>query len=226
MTAPIIYAADVTPLQDAKLYQLAYASVSPARREKADRFRFEKDRQLSLGAEILLRHALCSAGYDTVPTDFDYGAENKPYLINCSCFFNLSHSGIWAVCAVAEGEVGCDVEQIAPIDFKLAKRFAPEEYEDIRTQPTDENRLDLFYRYWTMKESFMKATGLGMKLPLNAFHIVRGETISVVQAVDNRDYSFREFFDLPGYQCALCCAGNCTEAHLQIFDIKEILLQK
>lgn len=223
MTAPILYAADVTPLQDTKLYHLAYAAASPARREKADRSRFNKDRQLSLGVESLLRHALRSAGFDTAPMDFAYGAEKKPYLKSGGVFFNLSHSGIWAVCAVAGCELGCDVEQVAPIDLKLARRFLPEEYEDIFAQPTDEERLDLFYRYWTLKESFMKTTGLGMQLPLDAFRIVRGGRISVIQSVDNRNYSFREFPDLPGYKCALCCAGSCAGAELRILDLEEIL---
>lgn len=62
MTAPILYAADVTPLADPELFQMAYAAASPARREKADHYRFAKSRRLSLGAEALLRHALCCAG--------------------------------------------------------------------------------------------------------------------------------------------------------------------
>ena len=204
MTAPILYAADVTPLADDALYSLAYAAASPARREKADRYRFMKDRQLSLGAEALLRHALCCAELGTNSIDFDYGPEKKPYLKSGGIFFNLSHSGIWVVCAIAECEVGCDVEKIAPIDLKLARRFLPEEAEDIYAQPTEAEKLDLFYRYWTLKESFMKATGLGMALPLDAFRILRGETISVVQSVDERTYSFAESDGLSGYCCAFC----------------------
>ena len=223
MIAPILYAADVTPLADPELYSLAYTAATPARREKADRYRFAKDRQLSLGAEALLRHALRCAGFDTASIDFDYGAEKKPYLKSGGIFFNLSHSEEWAVCAIGECELGCDVEKIAPIDLKLARRFLPEEAEDIYAQPTEAEKLDLFYRYWTLKESFMKATGLGMQLPLDAFRIVRGETISVIQSVDDRDYGFREFSDLPGYKCALCRAGDCGGAQLHILDLKEIL---
>ena len=223
MTSPILFAADVSPLADDALYSLAYAAASPARREKADRYRFAKDRQLSLGAEALLRHALRCAGFDTASMDFDYGVEKKPYLKSGGLFFNLSHSGIWAVCAVARCELGCDVEQVAPIDLKLARRFLPEEYEDIYAQPTEEEKLDLFYRYWTLKESFMKATGLGMQLPLDAFRIVRGEQLSVIQSVDDRNYGFREFSDLPGYKCALCCAGDCSGTELQILDLTELL---
>ncbi len=224
MTAPILFAADVTPLQDTGLYQLAYAAASPSRREKVDRFRFEKDKRLSLGAEALLRHALRSMGYSPGCTDFTYGPQNKPYLKNGSGYFNLSHAGIWAICAVAGCEIGCDVEQLAPIDLKLAEQFHPEECADIYRQPTEDLQLDLFYRTWTLKESFMKATGLGMTLPLNAFRILCGKTVSVIHAVDTVDYRFREFSDLPGYSCALCCAGSCTGAQLCILDMKELLL--
>ena len=226
VTAPILFAADVTALKDAELYHLAYAAATPPRREKTDRFRPEKDRRLSLGAEALLRHALRCAGSGAASADFVYGAEKKPYLRDGGLFFNLSHSGIWAVCAVAGCEVGCDVEQVAPIDLKLARRFLPEEYADILSQPTAAERLELFYRYWTLKESFMKATGLGMALPLDAFRIVRGDGVSVLQSVDDRAYGFREFADLPGYRCALCCAGDCSDAQLHILDLEEILREE
>ena len=226
MTAPILFAADVTALKDAELYHLAYAAATPARREKTDRFRFEKDRRLSLGAEALLRHALRCADLDAASAGFDYGADKKPYLKDGRLFFNLSHSGIWAVCAVAGYEVGCDVEQVAPIDLKLARRFLPEEYADILSQPTAEERLELFYRYWTLKESFLKATGLGMKLPMDRFQIRLGTEISVIQSVDGRRYTFREYDDLPGCRCALCAAGECRDTELRIVDLQKILAKE
>lgn len=219
-----LYAADVSVLADPQLYAAAYAAVSPARREKTDRYRFTKDRYLSLGAEILLYHALRAAGISDLPADFCCGAQGKPYLKNCGVSFNLSHSGNWAVCAVSAREVGCDVEKIAPISLEIAKRFfCSAEYDDIAAQTTDEARNEMFFRYWTLKESFIKATGLGMKLPLNAFRIVRGSEISIIQSVDGKAYHFAEYNELPGFRCALCTAGDCRGTVLQKADLKQIL---
>lgn len=221
---PVLYAASVAPLADRELYAAAYAAVSPARREKTDRFRFEKDRRLSLGAELLLRHALRSEGLSEVPILFDYGAQGKPHFKDGNVFFNLSHSEEYVVCALAPYEVGCDVEQITPIDLNIARRFFfRSEYDDIAAQATEAARNDLFFRYWTLKESFMKVTGLGMKLPLDVFEIVRSAEIAVRQSVDTRQYSFAEFDELSGYKCALCTAGDCRGAALHIVDLEKIL---
>ena len=220
---PLLFAADVTPLADSAQYAAACRTVSPQRREKAERFHRESDRRLCLGAELLLRYGLREAGVCADIAAVRSDAHGKPYFPGGEIQFNLSHSGTWVLCALADDAVGCDLEEIRPVDLKLGHRFLPEEYADILSQTTETERLELFYRYWTLKESFMKATGLGMQLPLDAFRIVRGETISVIQSVDDRNYSFREFSDLPGYKCALCCAGDCDGAQLRILDLKDIL---
>ena len=221
---PVLYAASVAPLADGERYAAAYAAVSPARREKIDRFRFERDKRLSLGAELLLRHALHAEGLGEVPMTFDYGTQGKPYFKSSGVFFNLSHSGEYVLCALAPYEVGCDVEKITPIDLNIARRFFfRSEYADIAAQETVEARSELFFRYWTLKESFMKVTGLGMKLPLDAFEIVRAAEITVHQSVDTRQYSFAEFDDLFGYRCALCAAGDCRGAVLHTVDFAEVL---
>ena len=222
MQKTVLYAASVAPLADSDRYAAAYAAVSPARREKTDRFRFEKDRRLSLGAELLLRHALHSEGLGEVPMAFTYGTQGKPYFNGSGVSFNLSHSGEYVVCALAPYEVGCDVEQITPIDLNIARRFFfRSEYDDIAAQTTEAARNELFFRYWTLKESFMKVTGLGMKLPLDAFEIVRGAEITVRQSVDYRQYSFAEFDALSGYKCALCAAGDCRGAVLHKVDLEK-----
>ncbi len=218
-----LYAADVSVLSDPRLYEAAYAGVSAARREKADRYYFAKDRYLSIGAEVLLRHAIRAEGICESSVVFSYGEHGKPYLADADVFFSLSHSGDFAVCAVSNREAGCDVEKIAAANIQVAKRFfCGTEYEDIASQPTQKARDDMFYRYWTLKESFIKATGLGMKLSLNSFQIVRGSGISVVQSVDGRDYRFAEFNEIPGYKCALCTAGECGKTAFYTVDLRQI----
>lgn len=219
---PVLYASCVTPLADAKLYAAACELVSDGRREKAARLRFEKDKRLSVGAELLLRHALRPAGVEEL--SFAYGEYEKPYLPERDLHFNLSHSGEWVLCAVGGCELGCDIERLAPVNLKIARRFfSPVEYEDIAAAPTPQEQQERFFRYWTLKESFMKATGLGLRLPMNEFAILRGETITVRQSVDARDYVFREYSDIAGYACALCTTGQEPENTVRIVDIKTLL---
>ena len=197
--------------------------VSDMRRNKAMSYRFMKDRCLSLGAELLLRDALCDFGIDkTEPLEFEYRKNGKPYLCgHDDIFFNLSHSGDYVMCAVSKSEVGCDIQKIDKADMKLAERFFTErEYHAIAELPTEEERTDMFYRYWTLKESFMKVTGLGMQLSLNAFEILIGNPdstvkpdadipdayITLTQSVDDRAYSFTEYSSIPGCKAAVCTA--------------------
>ena len=197
--------------------------VSEVRRNKAMSYRFMKDRCLSLGAELLLRDALCDFGIDRAePLEFEYRKNGKPYLSGYdNIFFNLSHSGDYVMCAVSELEVGCDIQKMDKADMKLAERFFTErEYHAIADLPTEEERRDMFYRYWTLKESFMKVTGLGMQLALDSFEILIGNPDSTVkpaadtsdagimltQHVDDRTYSFTEYDSIPGYKAAVCTA--------------------
>ena len=199
-----IYTADVRSLTDARRFQQLYDRVSPERRSKADRMRFEKDKCLSLGAGALLEAALTAEGVSDFTMTVSH--DGKPRLAHeKNVHFNLSHSGTKVMCALSDSEIGCDVEQIKESDMKIAKRFFhPAEYEALM-QCGDTERNGLFFRYWTLKESFMKATGLGLQLPLDAFCIVLdGSGIRVEQSVDARAYDFRELDFNDGYRYAVC----------------------
>lgn len=220
----ILYAASVQPLTDDRTYALARQCVSQRRRDKADRLRFPADRRLSLGAELLLRFALRAAGLTGPFPAFSYSPLGKPFLPDAGIHFSLSHSGEYALCAVSDLEVGCDVEKLRPMTMKLARRFfAPEEADALAAIPDAEAQNVRFFRYWTLKESFQKAVGMGLHLPLKDFCIRIGEEITVEQHVKDASFSFGEFEDLPGYRCAFCAEGKNGEADFQISDVRRVL---
>lgn len=161
----IAYYSDTAALDDPALYYSLYETMPDYRRRKIDKFLFMKDKQLSMGVELLLRHALEELGEDM--RDIDLVKNGKPVLRGSDVHFNLSHSEYKVMCCVSDSDVGCDVEMVQPIDLDIAKRyFFRSEYRAIEAAE-DEERYDLFYRYWTLKESFMKVTGLGFELPLD-----------------------------------------------------------
>ena len=70
---------------------------------------------------------------------------------------------------------------------------------------TEKERVEMFYRLWTLKESFIKATGTGMSLPLNEFNIIiDNNIISVEQTSDTRNFCFGEESPCAGYYAAWC----------------------
>ena len=218
-----LFAADVSVLSDDPLFEAAYARASEERKRKTDRYRFRADQNASLGAELLLSIALDQFGIREIA--YSYGKAGKPYLAgNDGVLFSLSHSGSFVLCAVSEHEIGADIETVRSTDLKVAKRFfCPNEYKHIAAQETEEAKRELFFRYWTLKESFLKATGLGLQLPLDRFEILLKDDISVVQNVDSRSYCFREFDGIPDYKCAVCTVDAPFAAELQTVNIRDFL---
>jgi 4'-phosphopantetheinyl transferase len=85
--------------------------------------------------------------------------------------FNISHTHGLVACAISHGiDLGIDVEASdRAIELDIADRyFAPEEAALVRSAPADQGRC-LFFRFWTLKEAFIKATGEGLSRPLASF---------------------------------------------------------
>ena len=99
----------------------------------------------------------------------------KPYLANISdIHFNISHSGNFVVCALSDKTVGIDIEQVKPVELKIAKRFfSAGEYEFIAAKA--DNKTLAFYKIWTMKESYVKWEGKGLSMPLKSFNVLELE---------------------------------------------------
>ena len=194
------YIACTDELENSMLFFSLYSRMPPYRRDKINRMVFPKDKRLSLGAGALLDYALTLEG--SSDREIIYVQNQKPCLKNSNIRFNRSHSGNM------DTDVGCDVEQITDIDMKIAARFFfHEEYEAISACPDSASRNDLFFRYWTLKESFMKVTGLGFKLALDDFCIdLRDNGINVRQSVDDRKYYFKEYTADAGYKFSVCTA--------------------
>lgn len=124
-------------------------------------------------------------GGEFLPEDwqFEYGKKGKPKLVasqqvRSGLIFNISHSGDWLVIAVvcqteshAMNELGVDIERyrestnIYPI---LNHYFTTEESESLLALPNNKQR-DRFFDLWALKESYIKAKGLGLALSLKSF---------------------------------------------------------
>lgn len=181
----------------------AYELLPEIRKDKVDHFRFEKDKKLSCGAYLLLEKLLSEVGI-TNPS-FKLGKYGKAYISNFEdIHFNMSHSGKMVACAISDTEVGVDIELIDPkIDLNIAKNyFFNSEYENIMKS---KNPSDEFFKYWVLKESYMKYTGLGFNLNLDDFEIIINDKISLKN--DNNNLYFG-LFEIDGYKLAVCSKKN------------------
>jgi len=160
---------------------LVAAGVSLMTGEEHDRYRrlrFEPDRRLFLATRVLVREVL--SRYAAVdPADWRFVADpaGKPRVahpvVSPMLHFNLANTSGLVVCGVsaAHEAIGVDAERSdRPVDYTAlaARFFAPVEADDLRTLPL-ERRPRRFFEYWTLKESYIKARGLGLRLPLDQF---------------------------------------------------------
>jgi 4'-phosphopantetheinyl transferase len=142
---------------------------------RADRYHFVSDRDTFTAAHAQARAMLSDAtGLPTATWRYVKGEFGKPALaVNCEgggLRVNISHTRGFVACAIARDEVGVDVEASdRPTDFDIADRFfAPEEAQIVKSAPL-ERRACVFFRFWTLKEAFIKATGEGLRRPLDSF---------------------------------------------------------
>ena len=172
----------------------------PERRAKVERFVFQKDKCLCLGAGLLLAFALREAGVRDLA--LGYGAHDKPYLLNCSnVHFNLSHSGTWAVCAVSSNPVGIDVEEHRAYDDGVARLcFTAKE---IAWMGRQGDTPKAFARLWTRKESYVKLLGTGLSKPPNSFEAMPGSALE-------RSISFCEH-ELPHHAVCVCVRARAAD---------------
>ena len=215
-----LYLADVRPLTDGALFSKLLPTVSEARRAKVAAFKNETARRLSLGAGLLLRFALREEGLTAgEPALTAYG---KPFFPALPDFhFSLSHSGERVLCAVSPFPVGCDIEEPRRYDPALARRFFhPDESALLFSLPEAEQPA-AFYRLWTCKESFMKAVGLGLSLPLSDFAVNLADPPTLTQDVDAQPWRLRSFCS-GDYFCALCGLSGVDGALILTVDLSEV----
>ena len=161
-----LYFADVSALEPD-----AYAEpLTNYRRGKLDRQRNPQSRRQSLGAELLLRQALADCAPDRPwPPEIRPGVNGKPDWDVEGLYFNLSHSGEIAACVIADRPVGLDVQEDGEYRETLARRFfAPEEQAYLAASAEPEHA---FGRIWALKESYVKALGNGLTMPLASFSV-------------------------------------------------------
>ncbi|MCX8129420.1 MAG: 4'-phosphopantetheinyl transferase superfamily protein [Clostridia bacterium] len=155
--------------------------------------RSSEEKKRSLVGELLIRKAV----KDKLNIPFhkiriSHNQYGKPYIDNVNYFkFNISHSGCYVVIATSTHKVGVDIEKIQPVDLGVASRFYTEkEYKYIQSLPCDDKKVSEFFRLWTLKESYIKAIGKGMKIPLNSFEFDLESGKSFIKENRNKKYLF------------------------------------
>jgi 4'-phosphopantetheinyl transferase len=194
-------------------------TLAPEERAKAARFRFDQDRDHYTVGRGTLR-AILGRYLGTEPARLEFRSEayGKPALVEGEGLrFNLAHSHGLALLAVARArEVGVDVERgraIENFERIIERFFSPRECDAFRVLPEDQ-KLAAFFRCWTRKEAYMKATGAGFSLPLDRFDVslAPGEPARLLDVAgrpgEAARWSMRELEPGPGFFGTVMAEGE------------------
>ena len=186
---------------------------------RAERFRNERDRRRYVVAHGILRRVLASYRQaDPRTLRFTIGENGKPALSDergtTALCFNLSHTEDLALIAVTLGrEIGVDVERVRPIselDSIVESYFTSRERDTLRAMESTARR-DAFYRCWTRKESYAKATGGDLSIALGGFDTMLSSGPADLPALraprDASGWNLYELLPADGYVGAVAIDG-------------------
>ena len=142
-------------------------------RSRLERYRHETDRLMFLLGRALAKSMVGrSLGVPASAWEWHEGPHGRPEVRDPACpiRFSVAHSAGLVICAVAgDREVGVDVEDLErrPPDPLVVTRYcSPLEAADIQAA-NQETWTTRFLAYWTLKEAYLKARGLGISVPLS-----------------------------------------------------------
>jgi 4'-phosphopantetheinyl transferase len=195
------------------------ALLSDTERNQQGRFHFADDRKRYLVTRALVRSVLSHyAAVDPRAWVFFANEYGRPFIRHPhpdaqGLRFNVSHTrGLVALAVGRQRELGVDVENIVArkISMEIASSFfAPREASDVAGAPAARAH-DRLFEYWTFKESYVKARGMGLSLPLDkfAFHFPHAGAvrIDIDPALEDHAHrwSFWQYRPRADYLLALC----------------------
>lgn len=217
LTAPAVWLVDIQqftfPVQSQRWY--ASGLITNEELAKASCYVSVRAQMHYLAGRALVRHALMGSVYSS-PQQIHIvlGENNKPVLAKKSnevqWHFNISHSGDFVVCALANSKIGIDIEMISPtVDYLSIAyaHFSENEASWIASKPVGIN--ERFMALWTIKEAYLKALGIGLAIPISRVKTT-GVKLRACQVysddVSNRNKWYCRFAKLEsGYWLAICC---------------------
>lgn len=204
-----IYAVSGADEMGDKEFDILLSRATSRRRNRAGKFLKREDACRSLVSEAMLRFAWKNETcMDPDLMALACNAYGKPFLPGSSVHFNIAHSGKWVVCALDTMEVGIDVEHHRDLGTRIAERFfAGPEKSSLQGLSPGPISQKAFFDIWTLKESYVKAIGLGMRCPLDAFACFPDPDIGIVFHPFDSSLPRKSFGILDiesGYSCAVC----------------------
>jgi len=210
-----------------KTYEAYREVLSERERQQELRFYFLRDRRRYILTRALVRTVL-STYVSVRPQDwlFSANAYGRPEIMNAQgrgaqLSFNISHTHSLIVLGITKRRaLGVDVENVRTrkISIDIADQFfSPSEVANLSALPPA-HQHDRFFEYWTFKESYIKARGMGLSIPLDKFSFRFPHDRAVVLSIDpslgdrSDRWQFWQFRPTAEYLVAVCAERVDTQS--------------
>lgn len=194
-----VYIADVGKIDLVRVNEL-----SAERAERVSRLKKIGDKKRCIAGGLLIKKLL--PGVAAARNKF-----GKPVDKN-GAFFNLSHSGNYAILASSDFEIGCDIQKIEYINSAKTGKivFCKNEMQLLRNS---RDKLGTFYDLWTKKESFLKCIGEG-------FHrSPKSADVSRDFFEENGEIYYFKTYRFSDYVISLCSLTNDFPKTIEFIDL-------
>jgi 4'-phosphopantetheinyl transferase len=225
-------------IHDPALMQAYQALLSAEEATRWKRFRFAVDQHTYLVARALVRTVL-SRYAEVEPAEWRFRTNvfGRPEIAQeredlRSIRFNLSHTtGLVMVGITNHRELGVDTEDTAAprVSLDLIEQFMTEsEIKSLRKEHEQDQATRLF-EYWTLKEAYIKARGMGLSLPLKGlslqFTLDQGLKAFCTPDFDDDIQRWRFLLlQASGHHVASVCFEQNTDAEQQTHAYKTVPL--
>jgi 4'-phosphopantetheinyl transferase len=225
-----IFALNNLELTDNLTFWKLLTKVSDEKRERVKKFARPDDAKRVLLADILVRSVIASElKVNSKAIEFNANKYGKPLLKrDCGLHFNISHSEDWIVCAVDNEPIGIDIEKLRPVELEIAEQFFAEEEYKILISKNPEDQQHFFFDLWTLKESYIKAVGRGLSMPLNSFTVSFLEKGEIVVKSGNKlaNWALKQYDLDPEYRMSVCAVHQAFPDNVIIKKLKDILSER
>jgi len=167
---------------------LMFQYLNEVEKDKANKFKIERAKNTYILAHFLNHYFLNKFHFSSNKTTYyQIGEFGKPYYENNPLLnFNISHAQNMVTLAYFNNEIGIDIEHIKndneQIDLVRKQYFSSSENKNI------DNNYELFYKYWTKKESILKAISCGISSELKSIN-----TSQITQDLFLKNDIFKEY---------------------------------
>lgn len=195
-----------------------------SRKERISKIKRNSEIIKTAFSELLIKYIIFNE-FNIEPNsiEFEFNEYGKPSIINMDNFYyNVSHSCNYIICAYDSNPLGIDIEKIRDVNMDISYRFfAKNEYNYIMNSI---DKRDCFFNIWTLKESYIKAVGKGMKIGLNSFSVMDDkENIEINDNYNEGRYFLKQYNMLNFYKIAVCSINNCFPEEIISVDYNKIL---